>query len=107
MCNIETVLDRVRAAQKANGEPAYHFIEVMACRGGCVGGGGQPYGADDEVRRKRAAGLYKDDRECARRCSHENEEVQAIYTDFLGSPLSAKAHHYLHNQYEAKLLYRK
>ena len=106
MCNIETVLDRVRAAKKANGEPAYHFIEVMACRGGCVGGGGQPYGADDEVRRKRAAGLYKDDRECARRCSHQNEEVQEIYTEFLGSPLSAKAHHYLHNKYESKPIYR-
>ena len=107
MCNIETVLDRVRAAKKANGEPAYHFIEVMACRGGCVGGGGQPYGADDEVRRKRAAGLYRDDRECTLRCSHHNPEVQRIYTDFLGSPLSATAHHYLHNKYEAKPIYRK
>ncbi|TAN37073.1 MAG: ferredoxin [Verrucomicrobia bacterium] len=107
MCNIETVLDRVRAAKKANGEPAYHFIEVMACRGGCVGGGGQPYGADDEVRRKRAAGLYKDDRECGARCSHQNPQVQQIYTDFLGSPLSQQAHHYLHNKYQAKPLYRK
>lgn len=107
MSNIETVLDRVRKARAEGREPAYHFIEVMACRGGCVGGGGQPYGADDEVRRRRASGIYQDDAMSEKRCSHQNPYIQKIYAEFLGAPLSAKAHELLHTHYQNRPLYQK
>ena len=107
MNNIEIVLDRVRAARAKGEEPPYHFIEVMACRGGCVGGGGQPYGADDEVRRRRASGIYQDDAMSAKRCSHQNPYIQKIYAEFLGAPLSAKAHELLHTHYQNRPVYTK
>ncbi|MDZ4199444.1 MAG: [Fe-Fe] hydrogenase large subunit C-terminal domain-containing protein, partial [Kiritimatiellia bacterium] len=107
MCNIETVLDRVRAARAEGRETPYHFIEVMACRGGCVGGGGQPYGATDEIRRKRAAGIYQDDAMSSKRCSHQNPYIQQIYAEFLGAPLSKKSHELLHTHYQSRPVYRK
>lgn len=107
MANVEHVLDRVREAREKGEEMPYHFIEVMACRGGCVGGGGQPYGATDELRKKRASGLYTDDRGCAHRCSHENPEIQKIYSEFLGEPLGHLAHRYLHTTYRPRHLYAK
>ncbi|MGM0440348.1 MAG: NADH-dependent [FeFe] hydrogenase, group A6 [Chlamydiota bacterium] len=107
MCNIEKVLDKVRKARNAGGEPYYHFIEVMACRGGCVGGGGQPYGATDEIRRQRAAGIYDDDEHCAQRCSHQNPYIKQIYDEFLGEPLSEKSHKYLHTAYKKRKAYKK
>ena len=79
----------------------------MACRGGCVGGGGQPYGATDEVRAKRAAGLYSDDEKSVKRCSHHNPEIVAIYDKYLGKPGSEKAHHLLHTHYKTRNLYNK
>ncbi|HOO19836.1 MAG TPA: NADH-dependent [FeFe] hydrogenase, group A6, partial [Kiritimatiellia bacterium] len=85
MANIEKVLDKVRAARKKGAETPFHFIEVMACRGGCVGGGGQPYGATDEIRAQRAAGIYRDDEKSAFRCSHENPMIQKLYKEFLGA----------------------
>jgi NADH-quinone oxidoreductase subunit G len=106
MSNIEQVLDKVRAAREKGEETPYHFIEVMACRGGCIGGGGQPHGATDEIRAKRIAGLYKDDEQSKVRCSHENPEIQKIYKDFLGEPLSEKAHKYLHTHYKARPVYQ-
>jgi iron-only hydrogenase group A len=106
MSNIETVLNRVRAARAANEEPPYHFIEVMACRGGCVGGGGQPYGATDEIRRQRAAGLYADDQGQTYRCSHHNPSIKKLYMDFLGEPLSPKAHELLHRAYQRRDPYK-
>lgn len=106
MSNIEQVLDKVRAAREKGEETPYHFIEVMACRGGCIGGGGQPHGATDEIRAKRIAGLYKDDEKSAVRCSHENPEIQKIYKEFLGEPLSEKAHQYLHTHYKARPVYK-
>jgi len=106
MSNIEQVLDKVRAARKAGAELPYHFIEVMACRGGCIGGGGQPHGATDKIRAKRMAGLYKDDEASAVRCSHENPEIQRIYKDFLGEPLSEMAHKYLHTHYKSRKAYK-
>lgn len=105
--NVEYVLDKVRDARAKGQETPYHFIEVMACPGGCIGGGGQPYGVDDELRAKRIAGIYQDDRSSAIRCSHENPEVQAVYQEFLGKPLSAKAHELLHTRYTARPLYRR
>jgi len=106
MSNIEQVLDKVREARRTGAELPYHFIEVMACRGGCIGGGGQPHGATDEIRRKRMAGLYKDDEASAVRCSHENPEIQRIYKEFLGEPNSETAHKYLHTHYKSRKAYK-
>jgi len=105
MANVRDVMNQVKAAEKAGEEPPYHFIEVMACRGGCISGGGQPYGSTDEVRAKRIAGMYKDDASNALRCSHENPSVQALYRDYLGQPLSAKSHQLLHTHYQPRPLY--
>ena len=107
MGNIEKVLAKVREAREKGLETPYHFIEVMACRGGCIGGGGQPTGATDEVRKARTAGIYTDDEKCVLRMSHLNPQVQKLYSDFLGKPLSEKAHHLLHNHYHAKKVYAK
>jgi iron only hydrogenase large subunit-like protein len=79
----------------------------MACPGGCIGGGGQPYGISDEVREARIAGLYEEDRDCELRFSHENPEIKMIYDDFLGKPLSEKAEELLHTKYKAKKVYLK
>lgn len=106
MKNIETVLERVRARRDEGGEPYYHFIEVMACRGGCIGGGGQPYGATDAIRAKRIAGIYKDDEQSEVRCSHENPEITAIYENFLGEPNSELAHKLLHTSYKPRPIYK-
>jgi len=107
MGNVEAVLDKVRAARKAGEETPYHFIEVMACRGGCVGGGGQPTGATDVIRRKRAAGIYTDDERSVQRCSHHNPEIQLVYKDYLDHPLSEKAHRLLHTAYHERKIYAK
>ena len=106
MGNVEAVLNAIREDRKAGRPPRWQFIEVMACRGGCIGGGGQPTLATDEVRLARMAGLYQDDRQSAHRCSHQNPQIKKIYTDFLGEPCSEKAHKLLHTHYTAKPLYR-
>ena len=106
MVNIEKVLNEVREAKKSGKELPYHFIEVMACRGGCIGGGGQPFGATDEIRAKRTAGIYKDDEMSKIRCSHHNPEVLAAYKDFLGEPNSHKAHELLHRTYQNRPVYK-
>ncbi len=97
--NVDAVVEKVRAELKAGKEPSFHFIEVMACRGGCVAGGGQPYGVTEEVRKARAAALYADDAASEFRQSHNNPEIKAIYKDYLGEPLGEKAHKYLHTGY--------
>lgn len=107
MANVGKVLNRVRKAREAGEELPYHFIEVMACPGGCIGGGGQPYGINDEVRRKRITGLYEDDRDRLLRCSHDNPEIQRVYAEFLGAPLSERAHKLLHVTYKARQVYLK
>ena len=107
MANVEAVLNTIRAARAKGEETPYHFIEVMACRGGCIGGGGQPHGACDEVRAKRTAGIYTDDKKAAKRCSHHNPEIKRIYDEFLGKPLSHKAHELLHTTYQARKIYAK
>lgn len=71
----------------------------MACPGGCIGGGGQPYGTTNEIRRKRIAALYEIDKGLTLRKSHENPDIIALYKEFLGEPLSEKAHHLLHTHY--------
>jgi NADH-quinone oxidoreductase subunit G len=107
LANVEQVMEEVKAAKKAGKELPYHFIEVMACRGGCVGGGGQPYGATDEIRKKRAMGLYEDDREQKVRCSHQNPHIKELYDNFLGTPLSEKSHKLLHTHYHERPLYNR
>jgi len=78
----------------------YHAIEIMACPGGCVGGGGQPYHHNDiRVLSKRAAAIYEEDRNKTNRMSHENPEVIALYEEFFGKPYSQKAHELLHTGY--------
>lgn len=107
MSNIELVLNKVRFARDNNLEPPYHFIEVMACKGGCISGGGQPIMTTDEVRKKRTAGIYKDDAQSEIRCSHQNPAIQKIYEEFLGKPLSHTAHKYLHTKYTPKPIYQR
>ncbi|MBN1500739.1 MAG: iron hydrogenase small subunit [Spirochaetes bacterium] len=107
LVNVEFVLDKVRAALAKGEKSPYDFIEVMACRGGCIGGGGQPYGATDEIRAKRIAGLYKDDTQLKLRCSHHNPMITQIYSEFLEKPGSHKAHELLHTSYVPRKLYNK
>lgn len=107
MANVRDVMNEVKAAKAAGTELPYHFIEVMACRGGCIAGGGQPYGSTDEVRLKRIQGIYADDSAKTLRCSHDNPDIQKIYADFLGSPLSEKSHNLLHTHYTNRPLYTK
>jgi NADH-quinone oxidoreductase subunit G len=107
MGNIEAVLDKIRAAKKAGKETPYHFVEVMACRGGCIGGGGQPYGCTDEIRSQRTSGMYNDDEKSSYRCSHQNPFIQQVYKEFLGEPNGHKAHELLHTKYVERPLYLK
>jgi NADH-quinone oxidoreductase subunit G/NADP-reducing hydrogenase subunit HndD len=83
----------------AAGEADYHFVEIMACPGGCIGGGGQPVPTSLEIRKARAAAIYQADVELPIRRSHENPSITAIYENFLGEPLSEKSHHLLHTHY--------
>jgi len=107
MGNIEQMLNLIREDRRNGVKPRYDFIEVMACRGGCISGGGQPLGVTDEVRLARTKGIYNDDEKSVLRMSHQNPQVQKIYADFLGAPLSEKAHKLLHNHYHARKVYAK
>ena len=80
----------------------FHFVEVMTCPGGCIGGGGQPRFTTDEVRLKRIAAIYAEDEHKKLRKSHENEQVQQIYSEFLKEPLGEKSHHLLHTKYDER-----
>ena len=95
--NARQLMEEVKS-----GKSPYHFIEVMACPGGCVGGGGQPLGFDISVRGQRGNGLYKEDKGLPFRRSHENTAVQKLYQDFLIKPLGEKSHHLLHTEYNAR-----
>jgi iron-only hydrogenase group A len=94
LANARKVMDKVRA-----GEAEYHFVEVMTCPGGCIGGGGQPRVTDNEVRKARISAIYREDEGKQLRKSHENEEVKRIYADYFGQPYSDKSHHLLHTKY--------
>ena len=83
----------------ARGTSPYDFIEIMACPGGCLGGGGQPVGTTNAIRQKRMEALYEIDRNLPIRKSHENPEIQTLYKEFIGEPLSKKAHELLHTHY--------
>ncbi|MFZ5802897.1 MAG: NADH-dependent [FeFe] hydrogenase, group A6 [Candidatus Omnitrophota bacterium] len=105
--NVEYVVNKIRKAKAEKQPLPYHFVEVMACPGGCIGGGGQPYGVCDEVRLKRMSGIYSDDEAKVLRCSHDNPQVKQLYKEFLGEPLNAKALHLLHTNYAAKPRYKR
>ncbi len=83
-----------------SGKSTYHAIEIMACPGGCIGGGGQPYHHGNmEIIQKRQDAIYREDVGKPRRKSHENTEVIALYEEFLGLPYGEKAHELLHTHY--------
>ena len=83
----------------SEGKAAYHFVEIMACPGGCIGGGGQPIPTNMEIRKLRMAAIYSEDTNMPLRKSHENPEVVAIYRDFLDKPNGHKSHELLHTHY--------
>ena len=83
------------------GEAQYDFVEVMACPGGCAGGGGQPICEGCELAGERSGLLYQIDAANPIRFSHENPEVQRLYQEYLGHPLSERAHHLLHTDHTA------
>ncbi len=84
------------------GEKSYHFIEIMGCPGGCVGGGGQPRPTSWKIKAERAAAIYKEDDQRELRKSHVNPGIKQIYEEFLGKPNSHKAHELLHTHYHAR-----
>ena len=98
--NARKMIERMK-----QGDKQYHFIEVMTCPGGCIGGGGQPKDLlkdADEVRKARIDSLYKKDAEMTLRKSHENPSIKQIYEEFYGKPLSEMAEKMLHTLYEDK-----
>ncbi len=92
--NAKKLLDEIRSGRKE-----VHFLEVMTCPGGCVGGGGQPFDTDAEALKARMQGLYKLDRTEVVRASHHNQSVQRLYKEFLGEPLGHLSHKLLHTEY--------
>ena len=97
LANAKILMDKIRA-----GEANHHFIEIMACPSGCIGGGGQPMPTNEEIRKKRAAGIYEEDEAMVIRKSHDNPEVQEIYKSFLHEPLGHKSHDLLHTHYYSR-----
>lgn len=100
LANAKLVMDNIRA-----GKADYHFIEIMACPSGCIGGGGQPIPTNMEIRKKRAAAIYDEDEHMEIRKSHENSEVAEIYKAFLHEPLGHKSHDLLHTHYHPRNRY--
>ncbi len=93
--NARKVLEKIQS-----GEASYHAIEIMACPGGCINGGGQPYThGDARILEKRMQGLYAEDEKKVIRKSHENAHIKRLYDEFLGHPGSHKAHELLHTHY--------
>lgn len=95
--NARKLVEEIR-----NGRSDLHFIEIMACPGGCVGGGGQPIGTDIEAVKVRMKALYMIDKEDELRVSHKNQQVQRLYDEYLGEPLGEKSHHILHTEYSKR-----
>ena len=104
LMNAKTILNKI-----ISGEKQYHIVEIMACPGGCIGGGGQPYPPegyhflDPELLAKRAQALYRIDSEKKIRSSNHNPSIQQIYKEFLGAPGSERAHQLLHTHYHPRL----
>ena len=94
--NAHNLIEKIKS-----GEEHFDFVEVMACPGGCSGGGGQPIHEGEELAEERASVLYQLDRKAPMRFSHENPAIRKLYEDFLGKPLSAKAEALLHTDHES------
>ena len=93
--NARKLLDGIRS-----GEYKFHAIEIMACPGGCIGGGGQPlHNGDSKIIKARHEAIYREDANKPIRKSHENPFIQTLYEEYFGKPMSEKAHHLLHTQY--------
>ncbi len=102
LANARKLLDKIKA-----GEAEYHFIEIMACPGGCVTGGGQPIQPaklkmDIDLRAERAKAIYEEDRNLPIRKSHENPFIKKLYDEFLGEPCGHKSHELLHTHYHKR-----
>lgn len=89
-------------SQIKNGRKDIHFIEIMACPGGCIGGGGQPINTDENALIARMKSIYNIDEKESIKVSHKNPEIRDLYRDFLGKPLGEKSHHLLHTTYEER-----
>ena len=98
LANAKLMMEKIRA-----GEADYHFIEIMACPGGCIGGGGQPVPVCEETRLNRIAAIYECDKCATIRKSHENPAIKELYDTWLGKPLGEKSHHLLHTHYKAQV----
>ncbi|NDV63568.1 4Fe-4S dicluster domain-containing protein [Puniceicoccales bacterium CK1056] len=96
LSNARKLLEALRSGLKE-----YHFVEVMTCPGGCIGGGGQPRYTDDSVRLKRMHAIFQEDEGKVLRKSHNNPQIAQIYSEFLGAPLGDRSHHLLHTHYTA------
>ena len=94
--NVEGILEQIKS-----GTSPYHFIEVMACEGGCIGGGGNAPKTMAKVRERQRA-IYEEDQKLPIRKSHENIYVQKLYEEYLGEPLSEKSHKLLHTTYHSR-----
>jgi NADP-reducing hydrogenase subunit HndD len=100
LANAKKVMQNVK-----EGKAHYHFIEIMACPGGCLGGGGQPIPTNQEIRSKRKKAIYEEDMGMPIRKSHENPEIAEIYKEFLLEPLGHKSHELLHTHYTPRKRY--
>jgi NADP-reducing hydrogenase subunit HndD len=97
--NARKVIDFINSGSP---EAQYHFVEIMTCPGGCIGGGGQPRLTSDHVRKARISAIYREDEGKEVRASHHNPEIQLIYERYLKKPLGEKSHHLLHTAYTAR-----
>ena len=102
LSNAEILLKQIR-----DGDSPYLFLEIMACPGGCISGGGQPRLTTDLVREKRMAAIYREDEGKTLRKSHENKAVQDLYKKYLKEPLGHKSHELLHTHYKPQPMYKK
>ena len=97
MGNARKILDEIK-----NGRDDIHFLEVMTCPGGCIAGGGQPFGTDQNKVKARMKALYDIDRDSDMQTSHSNPDIKRIYDEYLEKPLGEKSHHLLHTKYIAR-----
>jgi NADP-reducing hydrogenase subunit HndD len=97
LANADLLLEAIR-----KGRETFHFVEIMTCPGGCIGGGGQPRMTNDSVRQARIKAIFKEDEGKSLRKSHENPAVAQLYKDFLGEPNGHLAHELLHTGYKQK-----
>ena len=114
--HVEPVMEAINKAKAEGSELPYHFVEVMACPGGCIAGGGQPrvmganfdkpWGINDEIRKLRSKGLNTEDLEAQNRLSHKNESIKKLYNEYLGKAGGEKSHHLLHTKYHKRNLYK-